>query len=1173
MPRNPLLRRVVLVASVLLVSHVLKAAGAAQAEPPIDRTTLDELLARSADDGAAAVGIGDLPEAAQRHYEDAVDFEAEGKFDAAAESLDAALREARAYPYELLELLARVKFRQGRIGESRVAAELAGRLRPGVPDVSYLLGKLALEQSLTEVAIGHFLRAIRDAGDNPSDPRAIASLYELGCVLESSHQAVAAAQAFTRFDLALADAPDELVRAPELAPILEANPRGLVRRAIELFLCAGQMDDAVRAAEEVRDARRGDSHARRVLVETLLEAGRADDAATLAFALIADDGTGPLALATRAAHAAGRLDAWVNELEGRAASPADAAFVARVAQSIDRLELNGKSLPLWQGLARANPDHTVYAWKLAAAQKSAGDLANAISTLVRLYEQSSDKGASAAAEPPVGPLMAWTRAARSTPALEERFGQVAAGRDAYSSVVHALAAMAVGDDQKAETLFGVALEQRPEVALGYIGRALLNLRRARWDDALRDARALAARDPGSSLAQWLAAEAHAGLDQYDEARSAYKRALKIDPDNAEFLLALARLERRTGDLLAAQRFLQEAWTADPTCGEALEELVSSYLEGGKLDLARSALDEAEDADVPLDAMRRARTLLRFAPDLTSERYLAELRRQLDANPSDHETAFALASSLFALDRYEEVADLSAKIEPRDDQMRERLDYLRARLYLRQLDPARAVETLAPLAERYPNRRATLAALAAACAADFRLEEARAIYARLLELSPEPAQREQVRRLWIGSLVDFMDFDAAVARLDQWIADDPNDAALGDLKLEVLRLARRGDEAIELARSRLEPLEQQFNRLIDEYRAAFAGGGAAPARLGAIEKELRELSEPVYARREALFDVLLAFERFEDLEAELRRWQEREPGQAQLRAWSIEAALASKRPDDALAMLRDMNPQTAADLARAVGWRAQALVMQNKTEDAVRDLTNLLKEPPIRANPRLLVAMRRALVRVLVEDRDYQQAVRLTEEWLVEAEKDEAMQYELLTLQRSIFLEAERHADHVRVAEKLLALEPLDPALNNDLGYTLIERGQDLERATEMIRRAVAAEPLNPAYLDSLAWAHYQRGAFEPARQLLRRAVMMRAGQDAVVYDHLGDTEFRLGDRASAAASWEKALALLEERKPDDRRPSDTDLLAAVRRKLAALSDGEPPAVAPSAAEHEHEGRP
>ena len=72
-------------------------------------------------------------------------------------------------------------------------------------------------------------------------------------------------------------------------------------------------------------------------------------------------------------------------------------------------------------------------------------------------------------------------------------------------------------------------------------------------------------------------------------------------------------------------------------------------------------------------------------------------------------------------------------------------------------------------------------------------------------------------------------------------------------------------------------------------------------------------------------------------------------------------------------------------------------------------------------------------------------------------------------------------------EILLAKEPDDAGVNNDLGYLYADRGKDLEKAEAMIRKALDEEPDNAAYLDSLGWVLFKRGKVQEAVEPLEKA--------------------------------------------------------------------------------------
>lgn len=100
--------------------------------------------------------------------------------------------------------------------------------------------------------------------------------------------------------------------------------------------------------------------------------------------------------------------------------------------------------------------------------------------------------------------------------------------------------------------------------------------------------------------------------------------------------------------------------------------------------------------------------------------------------------------------------------------------------------------------------------------------------------------------------------------------------------------------------------------------------------------------------------------------------------------------------------------------------------------------------------------------------------------------------------------------------------PENALLLNNYGYSLAERGIQLEHALAMARAALVQDPDNPAYLDTMGWIHYQMGDYQKALEFIRKAL---AGdeQNAEILEHLGDVYFKLGRVEEARLYWHKAL--------------------------------------------------
>jgi Tfp pilus assembly protein PilF len=148
----------------------------------------------------------------------------------------------------------------------------------------------------------------------------------------------------------------------------------------------------------------------------------------------------------------------------------------------------------------------------------------------------------------------------------------------------------------------------------------------------------------------------------------------------------------------------------------------------------------------------------------------------------------------------------------------------------------------------------------------------------------------------------------------------------------------------------------------------------------------------------------------------------------------------------------------------------------------------------------------------------------------------------------------------RLLLEVLKLDPSYAGANNDLGYTWAEQGKNLTQAEMLVRKALQAEPENLSFLDTMGWVLYKRGRFDEAMQSLVRAALLA---DPVVLDHLGDSLYRLGDRARAALQWRQAtqrIAELHEEDRDDRKQLRQQLL--LKQKQADA--GQPVEVAPVA---------
>ncbi len=130
--------------------------------------------------------------------------------------------------------------------------------------------------------------------------------------------------------------------------------------------------------------------------------------------------------------------------------------------------------------------------------------------------------------------------------------------------------------------------------------------------------------------------------------------------------------------------------------------------------------------------------------------------------------------------------------------------------------------------------------------------------------------------------------------------------------------------------------------------------------------------------------------------------------------------------------------------------------------------------------------------------------------------------------------------------KALALSKDDPAVLNYLGYSMIDRGINLDEALGMVKKAVSLKPNDGYITDSLGWAYYTLRDYDQAVTYCERAVDL-IPSDAIIAEHLGDVYWKAGRKLEAGFQWQHAL---------DNHPDGAD----VPRMQAKLKNGLPEAV-------------
>ena len=243
-----------------------------------------------------------------------------------------------------------------------------------------------------------------------------------------------------------------------------------------------------------------------------------------------------------------------------------------------------------------------------------------------------------------------------------------------------------------------------------------------------------------------------------------------------------------------------------------------------------------------------------------------------------------------------------------------------------------------------------------------------------------------------------------------------------------------------------------------------------------------------------------------------------------------------RRGDAILVLENV-PATSPFYVSARGQLAWALRREERNDEALRVAEDALQHRPHRDLKIQLGDLFRSLGRhgeaglVFDEILEADEAEGRSEDWRILYARGAARE------RMGRWPEAE--ADLIAALE----LAPNDPSLLNYLGYSWIDRGINMEKGFDLIRKAVSLRPQSGMIVDSLGWAHFKHGEYDEAVRYLERAVELEPG-DPVLNDHLGDAYWKVGRRLEAGFQWQRSLNL----QPDE---------SAAEKTRAKLNNGLP----------------
>ena len=109
-------------------------------------------------------------------------------------------------------------------------------------------------------------------------------------------------------------------------------------------------------------------------------------------------------------------------------------------------------------------------------------------------------------------------------------------------------------------------------------------------------------------------------------------------------------------------------------------------------------------------------------------------------------------------------------------------------------------------------------------------------------------------------------------------------------------------------------------------------------------------------------------------------------------------------------------------------------------------------------------------------------------------------------------------------EEVLKNEPEHANALNFVGYTWADQGINLDRAEQMIKRALELRPGEGFIIDSLGWVYFKKGNYKAALEELLKA-QQTLPDDPTIAEHVGDVYAALKEKEKAISFYERAQAL------------------------------------------------
>lgn len=695
---------------------------------------------------------------------------------------------------------------------------------------------------------------------------------------------------------------------------------------------------------------------------------------------------------------------------------------------------------------------------------------------------------------------------------------------------------ATGKTDDAHAAFSEVIKIKPDHMNALVERAQIAIDTQKYEAAQADLSAARKAAPNALIVKYTQALLDFKQNKFAAAKESLQQVNKLAPDFMPAVLLSGAVDLNLGAHKQAEQHLKRYVEQFPDNAYARKLLAQTMLHGARPDDAAATLaplleqdskdgqlmvlagmtaaqtnDPAKASDYftrasaldPKSAAIRTSLGLSKIRSGNTEAGIGELEKAVELNPGSEEAVGALMRAQMSLKQYDKALATAAKAEKQLANSAD-LHNLRGGAYLGKGDVANARASFEKAVTLKPGEFSPVLNLAQL---DVQQKNPAAAQKRL-ESFLEKNKKHQNAMFALSELANAQgQKPQAISWLEKAVAENPESAPAA-IRLGAYYLANgQNEKALTLARKArtTAPDNTELADLLGQAQIANKDYGGALETYSALVQAAPKSA----AAQMRLARVHMLLKDPAAAANDLKRAVALQPDYLPARLAQVELAAGSGKPEEALAMARQMQSQFANS---PVGWVVEGDVHQamNRSAQAVPAYE---KAFAMSKTPALVIKLADSLRRA---GKAKEAEARLAQ-WLKAHPADNMVQ----TYLAEMYLANRQFKLAAAQFEALLKRQPDNAAMLNNLAWAYQQEKDP--RALAMAERAAKLAPNNPAVLDTLGWLLAEQGDTSRALPLLKRAAEAAPDARDIRY-HLAATLHKSGDKSSARKELEKLLA-------------------------------------------------